>query len=79
MSTESLRLAPKNDQVTLERSKGLLRLKKLYLEPGVSPGERLVAAVARSMRDFLRFHGAGDLVIEHSDPPELGGKLMAAL
>ena len=63
----------------LERSKGLLRLKKLYLEPGVRPGERLVAAVARSMRDFLRFHRAGDLVIEHSDPPELGDKLMAAL
>ena len=63
----------------LERTTGLLRLKKLYLEPGVKPGARLVTAVARSMRDFLRFHHAGDLVIEHSDPPEFAAKLMAAL
>ena len=63
----------------LERNKGLLRLKKLYLEPGVKPGARLIAAVARAMRDFLRFHGAGDLAIEHSDPPELAAKLTSAL
>ena len=63
----------------LERSKGLLRLKKLYLEPGVRPSERLVTAMARSMRDFLRFHQADDLEIEHSDPPELATRLLAAL
>ena len=68
------RLDPK-----LERTAGRLRLKHLYLEPGVKPGARLVTAVARGMRDFLRFHCAGDLVIEHSDPPEFGAKLMAAL
>ena len=63
----------------LERNKGLLRLKKLYLEPGVRPSERLVTAMARSMRDFLRFHQADDLAIEHSDPPELATRLLAAL
>ena len=63
----------------LERSAGRLRLKKLYLEPGIAPGARLVGAAARSMRGFLRFHDAADLVIEHSDPPEFGAKLMAAL
>ena len=63
----------------LERNKGRLRLKKLYLEPGVRPSARLVTALARSMRDFLRFHQAGDLAIEHSDPPELTARLLAAL
>ena len=31
------------------------------------------------MRDFMRFHEATDLVIEHSDPPEFGDRLMAAM
>ena len=68
------RLDPK-----LERATGLLRLKKLYLEPGVEPSARLTAAVARSMRDFLRFHGATDLAVEHSDPPDFAAKLTALL
>ena len=63
----------------LERATGLLRLKKLYLEPGIKPSDRLADAAARAMRDFLRFHHAGDLVIEHSEPRELAAKLMAAL
>ena len=63
----------------LERNQGRLRLKKLYLEPGLRSSERLVTAMARSMREFLRFHQAGDLAIEHSDPPELAAKLLAAL
>ena len=52
----------------LERSTGVLRLKKLHLEPGVRPSNRLASSVARAMRDFMRFHEATDLVIEHSDP-----------
>ena len=68
------RLDPK-----LERAAGVLRLKKLYLEPGVRPSARLAASMARAMRDFMRFHDAHDLVIEHSDPPDFGPKLMAAL
>ena len=63
----------------LERATGLLRLKKLYLEPGVRPSARLAAAVARALRDFMRFHGAADLAVEHSDPPEFGARLTAAL
>ena len=56
----------------LERSTGVLRLKKLYLEPGVRPSNRLASSVARAMRDFMRFHDATDLVIEHSDPGPFG-------
>ncbi len=63
----------------MERSTGVLRLKKLYLEPGVRPSARLASSIARAMRDFMRFHNAHDLVIEHSDPPDFADKLTAAL
>lgn len=63
----------------LERDTGTLRLKALYLEPGVAPDEPLVAEVAAAMRDFMAFHDATDLVIERSDPPAFGAKLRAAL
>ena len=63
----------------LERKTGLLRLKNLYLEPGVRPSARLASSVARAMRDFMQFHEARDLVIERSDPPEFGDKLVAAM
>ena len=63
----------------LERKTGTLRLKALYLEPGIAPDEALVADVAEAMRDFMRFHAATELVIERSDPPEFGAKLLAAL
>ena len=63
----------------LERQNGTLRLKILYLEPGVQPDEELVAGVADSMRDFLAFHDAKDLVIERSQPENFGKKLLAAM
>ena len=63
----------------LERATGLLRLKRLYLEPGVRPSARLATSVARALRDFMRFHGAGDLAVEHSDPPDFAARLTAAL
>jgi len=63
----------------LERKNGLLRLRALYLEPGIEPDETLVADVAAALRDFLRFHKAGEVVIERSDPPEFGERLARAL
>jgi hypothetical protein len=63
----------------LERQNGTLRLKTLYLEPDVKPDEELVAGVADSMRDFLTFHDAKDLIIERSQPVEFGKKLLAAM
>lgn len=63
----------------LERQNGTLRLKALYLEPGVKPDEELVSDVTAAMRDFLAFHKANDLVIERSEPTAFGEKLMAAL
>ena len=63
----------------LERKKGLLRLKALYLEPGLAASEGLVSGVSQAMVDFLNFHNAHDLVIEHSEPAEFGTRLLAAL
>jgi hypothetical protein len=54
-------------------------LKALYLEEGVKPTGELVAAVAGTMRDFLKFHQAKDLVIERSQSEEFGKKLLKAL
>ncbi len=68
------RLDPK-----LERQSRTLRLKALYLEPGVEPGEELVAGVAAAMRDFSAFHGADDLVVESSEPAEFRERLVASL
>jgi uncharacterized protein YcaQ len=63
----------------LERKTGLLRLKALYLEPGITPDDELISDVALAMRDFLSFHGAKELVIEKSSPDEFGEKLMKKL
>jgi len=68
------RLDPKMD-----RKAGVLRLKALYLEPGVRPSEELVSGVAEAMRDFMRFHKAKELVIESSQPKVFAKKLLKAL
>lgn len=62
----------------LERQAGVLRLKALYLEPGVEPDDELVASVATAMRDFMAFHSAQDLIVERSESPAFGQKLLAA-
>jgi hypothetical protein len=51
---------------------GRLYLRAVYLEPGIEPDEELIIAIAEAMRDFLVFHHARDLVIERSQPDELG-------
>jgi uncharacterized protein YcaQ len=63
----------------VERAHGTMRLKALYLEPGVALEEELVHDVAVAMRDFLAFHGARDLVVERSEPEEFGTRLLAAM
>lgn len=63
----------------LERRDGVLRLKALYLEPGIELDEQLIDRVSRAMLDFLAFHQASDLVIEKSQPEEFGRVLLARL
>jgi uncharacterized protein YcaQ len=63
----------------LERSNGLLRIKSFHLESGIEPEEEMVREIAAAMRDFLKFHSAGNLEIEQSNPIELGRLLVKAL
>jgi hypothetical protein len=63
----------------LERQARLLRLKALYLEPGLEPDDELVSDVAGALRDFMCFHQADNLVIERSQPAELGARLLQHL
>ena len=63
----------------LERKTGILRIRALYLEPGVKADEELVSSVAGAMRDFMKFHHADDLVIESSQPKVFAKKLLKAL
>jgi uncharacterized protein YcaQ len=63
----------------LERRARVLRLKALYLEPGIKPDEQLVSDVALALADFMRFHQADTLVIERSQPAEFGARLPACM
>ena len=63
----------------LERKTGILRLKALYLEPGIQPTEELVRATAACMRLFMAFHAARELVIERSEPTDFASKLLREL
>jgi uncharacterized protein YcaQ len=62
-----------------ERKTGTLRLKKLYIEANDVALDTLADSMATAMRDFLAFHNARELVIEHSQPAELGPMLLAAI
>jgi uncharacterized protein YcaQ len=63
----------------LDRQSGVLTLNALYLEPGIEPDDALVAAVAGALRDFMAWHGAGEVRIVKSDPAAFGAKLERAL
>ncbi len=63
----------------LERAARTLRLQALHLEPGIDPAPETMGAVAAALRDFMRFHGATDLRIEKSHPPEAGERLLQAM
>jgi len=60
----------------LERKTGTLILRALYLEPGIKPTEEIVKAVAGAMHDFMAFHEARELIIEHSEPAVFGKKML---
>jgi uncharacterized protein YcaQ len=65
--------------VKLERGAHRMRIKTLYLEPDIEPEESMIVDVAAAMRNFLDFHGARDLIIEHSQPTIFGDKLLSAI
>jgi uncharacterized protein YcaQ len=63
----------------LDRKTGTLILRALHLETDVEPSAERIADVAGALRDFMDWHDADHLVIEKSDPPVFGEKLLAAL
>ena len=64
---------------SLDRRTGTLRLKALYIEDHVDLDDALLARLAGAMRDFMRFHGATDLVVEQSVPKRFGARLVRSL
>ncbi len=63
----------------MERKNGILRVKAIYLEPGVKPDEELIKGITSAFHDFMAFHSAKELVIEHSQPAGLSKKLIKKL
>jgi uncharacterized protein len=63
----------------LERRNGILRLKSFFLEPGVAPDEELIQDIAIALHDFMAFHGALDLIIDHCQPADFSKKIMKKL
>lgn len=63
----------------LDRKSGKLILHGLYLEPGVKPSSELIKSIAQTMRNFMDFHGAKEVIVEHSEPATFGKKLMNSL
>jgi uncharacterized protein YcaQ len=60
----------------LDRQANRLHLEALYLEPGVKVNGKVIRDVAESMRDFMRFHDAEELVVERSEPADFGEQLL---
>jgi uncharacterized protein YcaQ len=63
----------------LERKTGTLILRAIYLESGVKASEELIYNIAVAMRNFMNFHEAKELIIEHCKPADFGRKLLIAI
>ncbi len=61
---------------SLDRTTGRLTIEALYLEPGVSLEDEMLAGIAMAMRDFMRFHQAEDLTIKRSLPRTFARSLL---
>jgi uncharacterized protein YcaQ len=62
------RLDPK-----VHRKEGIFEVKALHLEPGVTVEDELITGLASILRRLANWHGAPEVVIRMSDPPELAG------
>jgi uncharacterized protein YcaQ len=61
------------------RKEGLFEVKALHLEPGVPVTDELVTALAGALRDCAAWHQTPEVVVRHSDPPQLATRLNALL
>ncbi|MES2069780.1 MAG: crosslink repair DNA glycosylase YcaQ family protein [Pseudomonadota bacterium] len=60
------------------RKDGVFEIKSLHLEPDVRVSQALAADVAAAVKSFAQWHGAMDICLQKSSPPEFGD-LLAAL
>jgi uncharacterized protein len=61
------------------RKQGLFEVKALHLEPGVRATEDLLSGLAGALRGCASWHGAPEILVRRSDPPELVKSLHAAI
>jgi uncharacterized protein YcaQ len=61
------------------RAQGIFEIKALHLEPGVPVNAELVADLAAASRRLAAWHGTPDLVIRHTNPPELAPLLSTVI
>jgi len=61
------------------RKEGRFEVKALYLEPGVPVTDELAADLAGALRDCAAWHGAPEVVVSPSYPPELAGLVQRAI
>lgn len=61
------------------RAQGIFEVKALHMESGVPVNERLVTDLAAALHRLADWHGAPDIVIRQSDPPEVAALLKAAI
>jgi uncharacterized protein YcaQ len=61
------------------RKEGRFEVKAVHLEPGVALTAGLVADLAGALRRCAAWHGTPQVVIRAADPPELAGRLQAAI
>jgi uncharacterized protein YcaQ len=60
------------------RKDGLMEIKSLYLEPGVSLSDALVADLGAALRGFAAWHGTPEVAVRRSEPEAAAGALAAA-
>ncbi len=61
------------------RKDGLFEVKAIHLEPGVLIDAALVSGIAGALRRLAAWHGAPDVVVRLSDPPDLSAHLAREL
>ena len=61
------------------RRAGVFEVKALHLEPGVDVSDDLAADVAGALRACAAWHGAPQVVVRQSDPPQVAAALTAYL
>jgi uncharacterized protein YcaQ len=61
------------------RKDGLFEVRAAHLEPGVPVSEELVVSLTGVLRACASWHATPDVVVRHSDPPELAEALRSTL